>query len=260
MALYDPLDKHAFRNHLVPVDNEGLDIGISGRRFNNVRAAAILTDGIVGPGFVLNANNMTMTAGTVSALNVIVSNRLVMAAGTAALPGLTSALAINTGFFDVDGALWGFSSGGFVRFGYNNGGIVISDNAASGLGFSSNAAIDNVLGGTLVKDGGSGLLAWKLGTTATAFRVYGTTTGPKYLSLSHDGTDGIVDVSASSGKLKLGGSATDIQYMKATVALGGGAAPTLGTIGGSGPAVSAQNSWIRILDSAGNARFIPCWA
>lgn len=43
------------------------------------------------------------------------------------------------------------------------------------------------------------------------------------------------------------------------VALGGGAAPTLGTIGGQGPAAAAQDSWIRSYDSAGNAIWIPVW-
>ena len=43
------------------------------------------------------------------------------------------------------------------------------------------------------------------------------------------------------------------------VALGGGAAPTLGTIGGAGPAAAAQNEWLAITTQNGR-RFIPCWA
>lgn len=42
-------------------------------------------------------------------------------------------------------------------------------------------------------------------------------------------------------------------------ALGGGAAATLGTIGGSGPAAAAQNEWVQI-EVNGNTRFIPVWA
>lgn len=52
---------------------------------------------------------------------------------------------------------------------------------------------------------------------------------------------------------------SDIQWNKALVALGGGAAPTVGTIGGSGPATAAQNSWLRVLDSTGAAAWIPVW-
>lgn len=55
-----------------------------------------------------------------------------------------------------------------------------------------------------------GILELKGGTTAQAYRIYGTTTGPKYLSLSHDGTNAIIDTSASSGRVTLGGNASSI--------------------------------------------------
>lgn len=42
-------------------------------------------------------------------------------------------------------------------------------------------------------------------------------------------------------------------------ALGGGAVPTLGTIGGTGPAAAAQNQWLKVFVN-GAARFIPLWA
>jgi hypothetical protein len=42
-------------------------------------------------------------------------------------------------------------------------------------------------------------------------------------------------------------------------ALGGGGAPTLGTIGGTGPATAAQNEWIEIWTQNGK-RFVPAWA
>lgn len=51
----------------------------------------------------------------------------------------------------------------------------------------------------------------------------------------------------------------DIKWGKPLVALGGGAAPTLGTIGGSGPATAAQNSWLRMLDSTGASVWVPVW-
>lgn len=44
----------------------------------------------------------------------------------------------------------------------------------------------------------------------------------------------------------------------AAIALGGGAAPTVGTIGGSGPATAAQASWMKI-NIAGADHFIPLW-
>ena len=42
-------------------------------------------------------------------------------------------------------------------------------------------------------------------------------------------------------------------------ALGGGAAATLGTVGGSGPTTAAQNSWTRLYDSSGATYWVPLW-
>ena len=63
----------------------------------------------------------------------------------------------------------------------------------------------------------------------------------------------------AAGTLQVGATGGEIQWMKALVALGGGAAPTLGTIGGSGPAAAAQDTWMRVLDSAGVAFWVPAW-
>lgn len=53
--------------------------------------------------------------------------------------------------------------------------------------------------------------------------------------------------------------AGDIKWGKALVALGGGATATLGTIGATGPAAAAQNTWMRVLDSTGAAFWVPAW-
>lgn len=65
----------------------------------------------------------------------------------------------------------------------------------------------------------------------------------------------------SSDQVSLGGvgGTADLQWTKALVSLGGGAAPTLGTIGGSGPSTAAQNSWMRAIDSTGAAFWVPVW-
>lgn len=62
-----------------------------------------------------------------------------------------------------------------------------------------------------------------------------------------------------AGTVQLATGGGDIQWGKPLVALGGGAPPTLGTIGATGPATAAQNSWMRVLDSAGNACWVPVW-
>jgi hypothetical protein len=62
-----------------------------------------------------------------------------------------------------------------------------------------------------------------------------------------------------SSVLAIGDAIGEIQIKKPLVSLGGGAAPTMGTIGGSGPASAAQNAWVRFLDSAGAVFWIPAW-
>lgn len=75
------------------------------------------------------------------------------------------------------------------------------------LGVGGATALDTIL----VRDAAA-ILALKNSTNAQTFRIYGTTTGPKYLSLSHNGTDGLIDTAASSGKLLLGTNATQINF------------------------------------------------
>lgn len=49
-----------------------------------------------------------------------------------------------------------------------------------------------------------------------------------------------------------------IYTAQAGIALGGGAAATLGTIGGSGPTTAAQNKWLKQVHK-GVTYFIPLW-
>ena len=63
-----------------------------------------------------------------------------------------------------------------------------------------------------------------------------------------------------SDRLLLGGSGVnDIIWGRALVALGGGAVPTLGTIGGSGPTAAAQNTWMQVRDSTNALFWVPVW-
>ncbi len=71
---------------------------------------------------------------------------------------------------------------------------------------------------------------------------------------------GAINIGAvSSGNVTLAGGGGDIRWNRANVALGGGAAPTVGTIGGSGPASAGQRNWLRFIESDGTASFIPVW-
>lgn len=244
MALYDPLDKHTFRHNLAPLDNEALDIGIPGRRFATVRAATLVVD---------TATVLAVTGSVVSA-----TSRLVMPAGNAGAPGLSSATSATSGFFDLDGSTWGWTSGGFVRAGFSNSTAFIMSTNAPQIGWSGNSAIDNINGGVLTQ-GSASTWAFQNLTNGCTLSVQGTTTGNRRLTLSHDGTNAFVDNPGAVGNLTLGAGATDLKWGKALIALGGGAGPTFGTIGGSGPATAAQNSWMRVLDSTGAAFWVPAW-
>lgn len=84
----------------------------------------------------------------------------------------------------------------------------ITINSSGGLTFSQNHILSWVTGfnalGTvslsLSRDAAQ-ILAQSNGANAQTFRIYGTTTGSKYLSLAHDGTNAVI--SASSGLLTL---------------------------------------------------------
>ena len=65
--------------------------------------------------------------------------------------------------------------------------------------------------------------------------------------------------SNASNRVLLDGGGVGVQLGLALIALGGGASATLGTIGGSGPATAAQNTWMKFFDSAGNGFWVPAW-
>lgn len=52
---------------------------------------------------------------------------------------------------------------------------------------------------------------------------------------------------------------TDVQFKVPLVALGGGGTATLGTVGGAGPTNTAQNTWIKLIDTNGNPFWLPVW-
>lgn len=93
---------------------------------------------------------------------------------------------------------------------------------------------------------------------ASQVLILHTATPTRQITLTgSNGGNPTIDV--NGGALRLSAGTSDIQWGKALVALGGGAAPTLGTIGGTGPATAAQNSWVRMLDSTGAAIWLPAW-
>lgn len=114
------------------------------------------------------------------------------------------------------------------------------------------------LGGT---GGGEAVRISKVASQVNAVQLTGAATG-NGVSVAARGADTDVNLTVSSkgaGDLILQPNTGNIRIGKALVALGGGSAPTLGTIGGSGPATAGQNSWAQFEDSAGNTMWVPVW-
>ena len=83
---------------------------------------------------------------------------------------------------------------------FGGGSPAVSVKNGAVFGFASNNSSNDVM---LVRDAAN-VLALKNSTTAQEFRVYGTTTGSKYLSAKHDGTNGIITDSGSSNVIRWG--------------------------------------------------------
>jgi hypothetical protein len=92
------------------------------------------------------------------------------------------------------------------------------------------------------------------GSSSLPGLAFGTVSG--VYANSPNGDVGLVANSVEVVRAQAGGL---LRFLQVLIALGGGAAPTLGTIGGGGPAAAAQNSWLKVADSTGAAIFIPVW-
>ena len=116
---------------------------------------------------------------------------------------------------------WGFSTDGANGFAASVGGNTVGFRGASlelastvTLAWSS-GAIYGTQDVILVRDAAA-VLALKNGTTAQEFRVYGTTTGPKYALMKHDGTNAIYGTPGSSGDTVFKDGGTTLWTMSST--------------------------------------------
>lgn len=96
--------------------------------------------------------------------------------GTLALPSYAFSADPSKGMTSSGVNALSFSVGGTKQFTVGAGAVVYFNSA---LGVALDGSTNDVLG--LVR-----------GANAQTLRIYGTTTGPKYLSLAHDGTNGVI--------------------------------------------------------------------
>lgn len=112
--------------------------------------------------------------------------------GTAALPAVAVG-STNLGLFRPGANTLGFASAGLYKMALSSGTLRLDSTHQFGFTSSdASAALDTIL----VRDAAN-TLALKNGTAAQELRIYGTTTGPKYLRFSHDGTDARISTTGS---------------------------------------------------------------
>lgn len=159
------------------------------------------------------------TIGATSGVNVALGD------GTAAAPSLAFVNQTNTGWYRSGTSDVRLSIAGSDTF-------IVQPNLAGVATNTGSLFLGAGADVVLTRDGAAAVLAQKNSTVAQTFRVYGTTTGPKYLSLSHDGTNGVIDTAASSGVLSLAPTnATSITTGKAMTVMSATSIPAGGTAG-----------------------------
>lgn len=136
---------------------------------------------------------------------------LQMGDGSAAAPSLSFSASTILGLFRPGAGLLGWAwTGSFgaeerIRFDLNSNaattGILLPSDGALIWGSGTNWA--SATADVFLKRGGAGVLSLENGTTAQEWRVYGTTTGPKYVAMAHDGVRGSISGPAGNESLRL---------------------------------------------------------
>jgi hypothetical protein len=258
-------NKSHFRDSLIPDRMDAIDIGSPDNRWRNFYTKSITTADITMSGF-LTTSGITFTVAAApfptGPTLLFVSNELFIAGGTSGLgfnknDNTSTFMAIsNTGIVSLGNGttIVGAVSGDLVIPAGNSVRTTVSGSTAIMLRSSSIGGIDFVqLGNGLracvnvpVTMVGSGIgdLVFASGTSVLGNNNAGS------------GQVSMVMVN-SSDQVVLANTGGDIKWGRANVALGSGGAATLGLVGSSGPAATAQRNWLRFIESDGTASFIP---
>lgn len=132
--------------------------------------------------------------------------------GTAALPGYAFSAAASWGIWRDTGYGVSVSVGGTASAAVGTTNLFLP--AGSSLSWLSGTFAGATSADLNLSRDATAVLALSNATIAQTFRVYGTTTGPKYTFVTHDGTNGKID--ANSGTVGLGGTAAGIVKGTAT--------------------------------------------
>ena len=184
--------------------------------------------GTVGPGQKLTVRSNDNTAAT----------------NIAAFYALNDTVAVGIGFQDVRQVV--ATQPLSVNAG-TTGQLKLADVSTGGISMVLGGGLVSI-GTTMVTGAGAGEIVVPNSRALRSVNAAGTST---VAMISLTGAANAITLNPSTNQ--------DLLWGTPLVALGGGAAPTLGTIGGTGPTTAAQNTWMRVLDSGGAAFWVPAW-
>ncbi len=162
-------------------------------------------------------------------------------------------------FYAANGAATGTNNYGFysdISSGATTWQLYLSGSArswiAGPLDLSTTSTIGWGTAGTpdtaLIRDGAAGIVALKWIATANTLRVYGSSS--KYLTLSHNGTDALIDTAASSGQINIGLTNASSVQIGTRLGVGGAASTLAGIYSNNANAALSQTSQLSF-DAAG---------
>ena len=224
---------------------------------------------------------------TVSAAAVTSTMPLLLPDGSAAASVIARSADATQGVYFTAGTT-SFAYAGTQRWRFDGDAVYLrNDTASFVMGAADDIIVTRLAANILGLRNGTAVQQFKIGPSGNHVNIYadnGTTaqiyntnaTGVveigggnavswRFTAAGHLHALGAVDIGNGTGDsprnifAEANISSPEFQTTTALVALGGGAAATLGTIGGSGPATAAQNSWLRMVDSTGAAIWVAAW-
>ncbi len=193
----------------VELGHDGTDSNLDSQSGNlYFRRAGTIFWGVTASAFSPAAtdNSLDVAASGNRARNIYFGTQALGSDGTATNPAYSFISATNTGLFRLtaDGSINFATAGTSYVAMYAN---ALSLASTTALYWSASGTPSGGIDVAVVRDAAA-VLALKNGTNAQTFRVYGTTTGPKYQSIGHDGTDGFLDsVGGGAVNFKIAGTA-----------------------------------------------------
>lgn len=216
-----------------------------------------ITAGVVGDLLVISGTTPSFAYSRIAA---VASGSVLASAGTSTVPTWSSSPTLSTSLTTplvIGGTAASSTLSLRATSGVGTSSTIIfqvGNNGATEAGLINNSGIW-LLGGTTVTTNASlGDIVLLNNTGQLRFQ---TAAANDTLNLIGGNSSNQTLVGHSSAETVLLGS--DIKINRGLTALGGGAAPTFGTIGGSGPTTAGQNSWQQFQDDGGNSFWVPVW-